>query len=530
MGVERHLKAALFATWDMTWEYRFPIMSHLLHSLKKPIIKQIAIHSSSKWATLRAARSLRPLWQRAIHVSSEQLIPPPVSQRQTVKYVIQVHNAKRAGRHYDLRFMVNGRGISFAVPKHRLPEGKNTLAVLQPDHSEDYFKFNGTIPDGNMGAGSVEIFASGEMDLIESSAEKIHFEIPDGPAAGRYVLIHTNGPNWLWRDYLPISIQLDKPNIRLFGKRHDDYIEKAVEASNRGLILEEKIDGSCETVSWDKDGRVELFSHRIGKNSGTPIRHTHKLPGLVTDLQKAGLKNTILQGEVYHKRGPSFLAGILNSNPQRARLVQERTGDVRIKLFRIVTFKGDDIRRDNYAELRNILGSIAHLCGSRVSTPKALTIKDEGKARKFAEDVRTPGTTPRDGIVAKDPTGSEEISPWYKIKPVNDEDLEIAGFTEEQNGGTLGSIQVKTPDNRIISIGTGWNKAEGKWIWNHREQLNGDIVKAAFHDRMGSNWTGGRFTGFHPSKSEYGLRMYADALSPEPSMVYRLKSAVGWRH
>lgn len=112
------------------------------------------------------------------------------------RYVIQKHHATNL--HFDLR-LENDKGVlqSWAIPKHRMPVGKEKLLAVQTeDHPIEYIKFKGEIKEG-YGKGKVEIFASGKYKPIEFSREKITFIITSGKASGKYSLIRTSGKKWL---------------------------------------------------------------------------------------------------------------------------------------------------------------------------------------------------------------------------------------------------------------------------------------------------------------------------------------------
>src|SRR5216684_3237875 len=98
---------------------------------------------------------------------------PFTSRRSRAKapvFVVQRHDARRL--HYDFRLERNGALASWAVPKGiPLEPGQRVLAVHVKDHPLDYATFEGEIPKGNYGAGTVEIWDSGTYELVEEKAD-----------------------------------------------------------------------------------------------------------------------------------------------------------------------------------------------------------------------------------------------------------------------------------------------------------------------------------------------------------------------
>jgi DNA ligase D-like protein (predicted 3'-phosphoesterase) len=113
-------------------------------------------------------------------------------------YVIQKHQATRL--HYDLRLEMEGVLKSWAVPKTPPTEkGVKRLAVQVEDHPVEYANFEGTIPEGQYGAGTVEIWDKGLYVLKERDENKLVFEIRGGKLRGDYCLVRFKGrKNWLF--------------------------------------------------------------------------------------------------------------------------------------------------------------------------------------------------------------------------------------------------------------------------------------------------------------------------------------------
>jgi len=113
-------------------------------------------------------------------------------------YVIQKHQARRL--HYDLRLEMDGVLKSWAIPKEPPTEsGVKRLAVHVEDHPVEYANFEGTIPEGQYGAGTVEIWDKGQYFLKERNEDKLIFEIKGIKLRGDYCLVRFKGrENWLF--------------------------------------------------------------------------------------------------------------------------------------------------------------------------------------------------------------------------------------------------------------------------------------------------------------------------------------------
>ncbi len=161
-------------------------------------------------------------------------------------FVVQRHDARRL--HYDFRLERDGVLASWAVPKGvPLETGQRALAVHVEDHPLDYADFEGEIPKGQYGAGTVEIWDRGTYELIE--------EKKDG---GLTVRLEGQRLNGLWT-LVPAKLDGDPKNWLIIRKRGDDGTAPAAPRAGERYspmlaTLAEQVpggDGWQFEVKWD---------------------------------------------------------------------------------------------------------------------------------------------------------------------------------------------------------------------------------------------------------------------------------------
>lgn len=149
--------------------------------------------------------------------------------RGALKFVIQKHDATRL--HYDFRLELNGVLLSWAVPKG-IPTKKadKRLAMHVEDHPLDYGSFEGIIPEGNYGAGSVMLWDTGTWEPVEGEPNselkkgKLKFVLRGEKLNGEWTLVRMRARSessgkdeWLLiktdQDTKPISAKKDDESV-----------------------------------------------------------------------------------------------------------------------------------------------------------------------------------------------------------------------------------------------------------------------------------------------------------------------------
>jgi bifunctional non-homologous end joining protein LigD len=139
-------------------------------------------------------------------------------------FVIQKHDASRL--HYDFRLEVDGTLKSWAVPKGiPFARGDKRLAVHVEDHPLDYASFEGVIPAGQYGGGTVMVWDTGTWENLggdaarDLKAGKLHFALHGKKLEGEWTLVRTRGGEQGKENWLLIKSGGD---VRPLSKKRDD--------------------------------------------------------------------------------------------------------------------------------------------------------------------------------------------------------------------------------------------------------------------------------------------------------------------
>jgi len=218
--------------------------------------------------------------------------PLPKQVRGACRFVIQKHDARRL--HYDFRLQMEGVLKSWALPKG-LPwkQGEKHLAVEVEDHPIEYETFEGVIPEGNYGAGTVMVWDSGayyvygEQPLKSLREGKLHLVLAGKKAQGEWTLVRIRGRDGEKNQWLilktggsakPPSKKLEDQSVKTGRPMKQIANERDAEwQSNR----EEKDTSARSTLKARIKAALKKkdLEHGVGKNE-TVDQATRLLKGL----------------------------------------------------------------------------------------------------------------------------------------------------------------------------------------------------------------------------------------------------------
>ena len=196
--------------------------------------------------------------------------PPEVAKKKGNRFVVQKHDATRL--HYDFRLEMEGVLKSWAVPKGpSLDPADKRLAMHVEDHPVSYFDFEGNIPEGNYGAGSVMVWDVGTWAPL--SPVPVNGKYVPGTEADAAAMLakgdlkfRLNGKR-LKGDFALIKMKGRRPGSKgnewLMIKKHDDHV---VEGYDAGDIDESVLSKrSMDDIAGDARSREWTSSRPAGR-------------------------------------------------------------------------------------------------------------------------------------------------------------------------------------------------------------------------------------------------------------------------
>ncbi len=222
-----------------------------------------------------------------------KIIKKTVKESKLKTFVVQKHKASHL--HYDFRLEdENGVLKSWAVPKGPSMDSRiKRLAVLTEDHPYDYLLFEGTIPPGNYGAGTVIVWDHGTYDktegtLIEQFEKgKISIELHGQKLRGEFSLVKTrNDKQWLLIKTNDEFVTTDdltvtNPSSVISGKLNADLYHESNSSQHRS-IASKPISNNKKSASKEKNGQgVSSLADKVRHNK-TNIKE--KFPSIIKPM------------------------------------------------------------------------------------------------------------------------------------------------------------------------------------------------------------------------------------------------------
>jgi bifunctional non-homologous end joining protein LigD len=398
-----------------------------------------------------------------------------LANKEALRFVIQKHKASKL--HYDFRLETrDGVLLSWAVPKGpSLDPKQRRLAVETEDHPLNYINFEGTIPEGNYGAGTVIVWDTGtyttDIDIRHQFGEgKISFVLSGRKIRGTYALIRIKPQHRQW-----LLIKIDDefaapesdltrtaPESVITGRTNDDLALKQVRKigeaegqldrtdvkksqfplsvkpmlaqdgnesfDNADWVFEVKWDGVRAILFRNKSkGTTELQS-RNGKNI------SHRYPEILRSIDSVIKVNEsiILDGEIVVLNNE----GIPDFQLHQRRMHVESHRDIGFLsnntpatyfVFDILYKDGKNVEELDFIDRRKILDSVIAKGSKRICISEYI----EGKGRALFNSVVE---RKLEGIVAKYKHSKYRQgirSPaWLKIKRFLTQDCVVIGYTK----------------------------------------------------------------------------------------------------
>jgi bifunctional non-homologous end joining protein LigD len=386
------------------------------------------------------------------------------------RFVVQEHHARRL--HWDLRLEHNGVLASWALPRG-IPQHpkENRLAVRTEDHPLEYLEFEGEIPKGEYGAGTMEVWDRGTYDAEKFRDDEVIATFHGERLQGRYALFRTRGKDWLIHrmdppadpSYEPMPDRIE-PMLARLGELPPDEEKWGFEVKWDGI----------RTVAFLDHGHI----HLQGRNF---TDFTPRYPEVRELAREVGARRLILDGEIvaFDDQGrPSFERLQTRMHLASDSAVRRRMRDTPVTyiVFDLLYLDGHSTLPLPYEQRRELLEAL-ELEGPAWRTPAY----HRGEGTALLEATREHGI---EGIVAKRLDSAYQpgarTSAWLKIKNVCEQDVVIGGWTPGEGGrrATLGALVCGVyDDGKLVyvgKVGTGFTEQTLALVQRALEPLRRD--------------------------------------------------------
>jgi bifunctional non-homologous end joining protein LigD len=379
-------------------------------------------------------------------------------------FVVQEHHARAL--HWDFRLERDGVLVSWAVPKG-IPDdpGRNHLAVHTEDHPLAYASFEGEIPRGEYGGGTVTIWDRGRYELVKWTPGEVKVVLRGQRLSGGYTLFRTRDDDWMIhreRVALPAWV---RPMFATGG---------GLPASDDGWAYEMKWDG-VRASAYVAGGRLLRLLSRSGRDitaAYPELRGLGTAAGLAPGTTRGG-RQMVLDGEIvaFAAGRPSFEAlqqrMHVTVEAQAARLAAQVP--VAYLVFDLLHLDGRDLLELPYAQRREVLEGLG-LAGRYWQTPPTFTgVAGTGMLAVAAEQGL-------EGVVAKRVDApyrpGSRSGEWRKVKPICRQEAVVGGISPGKGGrtGQIGSLLLGVAASGGLAyagrVGTGFTEQALRMLWD----------------------------------------------------------------
>jgi bifunctional non-homologous end joining protein LigD len=386
------------------------------------------------------------------------------------RYTIQMHDATNL--HYDLRLEENGVLTSWAIPKS-LPtrQGIKRLAIRTEDHPLKYLDFEGEIPKGEYGGGTMWIFDKGQYELIKKEEKSYKIKLRNGDVQGEYSLFQTKENQWI------VELKSEDHQLSLPGFMLADQVQNVPSAQD--FIFEIKWDGI--RIFATKEGNTAKIWSKSGKEL------TPQFPEIERSLLNIDAETAIFDGEIVclDKQGIPIFANVIGRMHTKNKSQCEaasKSNPATLYLFDLPYLDGKSCINLPIESRKEWLKLIVPISESlRISD-----VFEDGEA--LFNGIKAMGM---EGIMGKR-RGSKYISrrspDWIKIKVRTLIDVQIIGYTKGNGdrADVLGAIHVGILEENTLKymgkVGTGFDEAKLKEIFQLLNQL--PKVPKYIHDKV----------------------------------------------
>ena len=368
--------------------------------------------------------------------------PRRKSRAQSPRFVVQEHHARAL--HWDLRLERDGVLASWAVPKGIPVDPKrNHLAVRTEDHPLEYLEFQGEIPAGEYGGGSMGVWDAGTFETHKFDDDEVMVTLHGERVHGKYVLFRTGGKQWMIH-------RMDPPEDPGRAAPPNDIRPMLATLESEkprtdGWAYELKWDG-IRAVGYVDGGRIKL----VTRNGNDVSRRYPELRRLGEAL---GARDVVLDGEIvaFDESGrPSFELLQRRMHVDRDSTIRRLVGEVPVTyvLFDLLWLDGHSTMELPYTERRARLRAL-ELNGNSWQTPP----HEDGDGAATAEVSERFGL---EGIVAKRLDSRYEPGrrsrAWLKIKNDRSQEFVVGGWQPGEGGrtGSIGSLLLGYYDGDVL--------------------------------------------------------------------------------